>query len=237
MAAPPDLTDREHWPAPLKALRRAYHFVRWNVELTVLRAGYVLLRRGWVYSKNQWNWQYGTGAWGFLEGLPNNEAVAGFIRDVCPHPRVLDVGCGSGALLEFLRPVPMRSYTGIDISMVALTEARRRAVPGARFVAADFNEWQPRGVFDAIVFNDTLYYARRPLPTIDRYARALAPHGTLIVSMFRWHIQARIWSDLEAGYSITSHATITNDRNQTWDVRVLVPKRAADVRTPSGPAT
>ncbi|MBI4302375.1 MAG: class I SAM-dependent methyltransferase [Chloroflexi bacterium] len=50
---------------------------------------------------------------------------------VSPEPaRVLDVGCGEGFVIDFLRPCfPNLSFYGIDASLLALAGAHRREVP------------------------------------------------------------------------------------------------------------
>src|SRR5262245_7952580 len=51
--------------------------------------------------------------------------------DLPPCARVLDAGCGTGALLAWLASRGAIEGTGIDL------RAPRRRVPGVRFVAAD----------------------------------------------------------------------------------------------------
>ena len=49
-------------------------------------------------------------------------------------PRVVELGCGEGALAaELVRRSFPRSYLGLDISPSGIEEARMRAVPGAEF--------------------------------------------------------------------------------------------------------
>jgi len=52
-----------------------------------------------------------------------------------PDARVLDLGCGMGALLEHLRPGA--SYVGVDISPRYVRAARERYGPAGAFVCAD----------------------------------------------------------------------------------------------------
>lgn len=77
------------------------------------------------------------------------------ISKAIPGPRILEVGCGKGWLLKEL--VEYGQVTGIDISDVAIEEARR-AVPKARFYAGDISSMDLRvlGHFDVIVCLETL---------------------------------------------------------------------------------
>jgi SAM-dependent methyltransferase len=65
-----------------------------------------------------------------------------FLMDLDPgwlsEADVLEIGCGSGRLAPFLRPL-VRSYTGFDISRGMVEAARRRCagMGGVRFLAGD----------------------------------------------------------------------------------------------------
>ena len=53
---------------------------------------------------------------------------------VKPHVRLLDVGCGTGDVLEYL---PQVKYTGVDISKVYVASARRRYPDRGTFLVGD----------------------------------------------------------------------------------------------------
>lgn len=77
-----------------------------------------------------------------------NKLVARWLADL--QEPVLDVGCGTGLLLE-LRP-ELSDYTGLDISPRMLEVARRNH-PGRRWIEHDLNEDQPieGGPFRSVV--------------------------------------------------------------------------------------
>jgi len=79
----------------------------------------------------------------------------GFIRDqVEPGSRVLDLGCGNGALLASLRP----SYgVGIDVSPLAVREAKKRH-PHLRFICADVEQLPIDATFDYVVASNVVGY-------------------------------------------------------------------------------
>jgi len=71
---------------------------------------------------------------------------------------ILDMGCGSGILAELL-PRDKFDYIGVDISEQALGLARQRQKgPNRAFVCSRVENFDIGCKFDAIVFNEILYY-------------------------------------------------------------------------------
>jgi SAM-dependent methyltransferase len=69
---------------------------------------------------------------------------------------VLELGCGEGHLTQAIFG-DASSVTGIDLSDVAIARATARAIPNARFKAADFLNMPFEG-FDVIAAIECLYY-------------------------------------------------------------------------------
>lgn len=97
--------------------------------------------------------------------------------------RLLDVGCGRGALLEALQTrMPQLELTGIDLSLAALEEASCR-VPSAEFVLADaHNPPFFAGYFDAAHMGNILEHVGDPLSLLTGIVQVLRPGGGLILS-------------------------------------------------------
>jgi SAM-dependent methyltransferase len=92
--------------------------------------------------------------------------------------RVLEVGCGRGALAQELA-AKGHEMTAID---VALADDVRS--PGVTFVRADVAGYEPGGVFDAIVAVSALHHIS-PLDDVTaRLARLLAAAGVLVLDDF-----------------------------------------------------
>ena len=98
--------------------------------------------------------------------------------------RLLDIGTGTGRLLELLAP-RVRSGLGIDASRAMLALARARlAKPGLGHLGvrqADMYRLPLSGGYDLVVLQMVLHYAEDPAAVIAEAARVLAPGGRLIV--------------------------------------------------------
>lgn len=177
-----------------------------------------------------WDAQYRAGTWDHLHGereLAHYACILEFIRRRGAAPAtlgVLDVGCGDGRLIALLAREGIGRYLGIDVSSVAVERARSLAVAGAEFQVARFEQWQPQSRFDFVVFNESLYYARRPAQTLARYRAALAPSGEFIVSICHYGNHDAIWRTLERYHDAVAAKTVGNDIGQRWTVRALRPR-------------
>jgi predicted TPR repeat methyltransferase len=100
---------------------------------------------------------------------------------------LLDIGCAAGTLVDVLDESFVR-YDGVDISEVAIQQAKGISRSEMRrrthFVISDLTIFQPDTAFDAIVFNEVLYYLslKDAIAQVDRYSRHLSPGGVIAVS-------------------------------------------------------
>ncbi len=90
--------------------------------------------------------------------------------------RILDVGCGLGKFLE-LFPVPLWDKYGVDISDVAVQEARSK---GIRIKSYDQAYDYPEECFDVIVFRGSLQHLDTPFSVIKRCIALLKPGGWMV---------------------------------------------------------
>jgi 2-polyprenyl-3-methyl-5-hydroxy-6-metoxy-1,4-benzoquinol methylase len=176
-------------------------------------------------SKETWEDQYRSGGWAFmrrLDEVARYAVIAGYLHHLRPGGSVLDVGCGEGLLLDHLRPLGCSRYHGIDLSEAAVAQAAPRAGGGATFAAADAEAYTPADRWDAVVFNECVYYFNDPEGTVHRYGAWLTEGGVLIVSTFRSlradAIARRLGEELE----MLEETAITNEKG-TWVVRVYRP--------------
>ncbi len=104
---------------------------------------------------------------------------------------LLDIGTGTGRMLEVLAPAVERAL-GIDTSREMLAVARvnleRAGLKNGAVRLADMYQLPlPDASFDAAVIHQVLHYADRPDAAIAEAARVLRPQGILVIVDFAPH--------------------------------------------------
>jgi SAM-dependent methyltransferase len=102
--------------------------------------------------------------------------------DLPEGARVLEVGCGTGAVTRFLAAWPgVREAIGVDPSPVFVRKARELARGSVRFAVADGLRLPfPDGSFDAVVLHTILCHVREPDAVLREAVRRLRPGGRLV---------------------------------------------------------
>lgn len=97
--------------------------------------------------------------------------------------RILDMACAGGSLRQRLGSGP-GAYVGVDISGVAIDQARARN-PGTEFHVASIEDFETDERFDIIIFSEVLYYLDVPaaIAQVMRYTGFLKEGGAVLVSM------------------------------------------------------
>lgn len=132
------------------------------------------------------SWNDESGDWQGLASVaqvPRYQQIANLIERYCPNGSVLDIGCGGAVLRDYLSAGV--KYLGIEPSARAAESAR--ALNGGDSVVhstgEDFDPGKDR--WDAIVFNEVLYYSPDPIALLEKYAKLLRPYGVIIVSIYQ----------------------------------------------------
>jgi len=113
-------------------------------------------------------------------------SVAETVRHLKPAPgdRLLDLGCGTAALLEtVLARMPEVQIIGLDRSMPMLHVARERLGSGTGLIGASAESLPfADHSFDWVVSSSVFHYLRQPDVTLAEIHRVLKPSGQLIIT-------------------------------------------------------
>ena len=97
--------------------------------------------------------------------------------------RILDVGCGEGALAAALRQAGATQVAGIEASPAAAAAARATVDPLLEGDILDVALPFAPGTFDLLIFGDVLEHLPDPERALDRLLPLLAQGGQVIVSV------------------------------------------------------
>ncbi|HEY2922456.1 MAG TPA: class I SAM-dependent methyltransferase [Candidatus Binatia bacterium] len=176
-----------------------------------------------------WEAQYHDGQWAFLEELEQvtrYSIIAGYIHALARKGALLDVGCGEGILLDRLGARDFSKYVGIDISQTAVELARKKRSGRSTFFQASAEHFVPAESFDAIIFNEVLYYFADPLAVAQRYSAWLRPRGLFISSLYMDSDRARATARLlKRAFQTIDEVKVTSNAN-TWQISAFAPSRA-----------
>jgi SAM-dependent methyltransferase len=121
--------------------------------------------------------------------------IESFVAAVCraiakPEPRILDVGCGTGANLQMLGGYGVAE--GVDVSEEALEFCRARGLAQVKHGAAESLPWEDAS-FDLVTGLDVVEHLDDDLAGLKEMARVLRPGGRALLFvpafMFLWGVQ------------------------------------------------
>jgi len=128
-----------------------------------------------MYALEDWYWWF----------VARREAAVRFLWDHAPPERplrVLDAGCGTGALLDRFRKSPDVRATGVDLSPDSLRYSHQRG--HHRLVGADLRYLPFRsGSFDVVTALDVLEHIPDDAGAVTEISRVLRPGGILVASV------------------------------------------------------
>ncbi|HEV2912842.1 MAG TPA: class I SAM-dependent methyltransferase [Pyrinomonadaceae bacterium] len=121
--------------------------------------------------------------------------IASFVEGICrdmgrERPRILDVGCGTGANLELL--ARYGEAEGVDVSTDALSFCRERGLENVRQGAAELLPYED-GSFDLVTALDVVEHLDDDVAGLSEMRRVLRPGGRALLFvpafMFLWGVQ------------------------------------------------
>ncbi|WP_217595428.1 methyltransferase domain-containing protein [Cohnella sp. GbtcB17] len=105
---------------------------------------------------------------------------------ITPGLRVLDVGCGTGAITKGIAEAvgPKGSVVGVDSNAALIAEARARheGTPGLSFDVADVYNLDRNGAFDLVAASRLLVWLPDPALAMASLASAARPGGTVLIA-------------------------------------------------------
>ncbi len=120
--------------------------------------------------------------WAFYTEATTGETIKR--RKLQPSDRLLDVGCGTGALLHRLSEThPADHLFGIDPVPGMLAMAKHRLPPIVE-LREGLAEQLPysSGQFDVVICCNMFHYVREPVVALQEIKRVLRPSGLLIIT-------------------------------------------------------
>jgi len=144
--------------------------------------------------------------------------------------RVLDCGCGTGQLTNFLG-IAQRSVFGTDmcVNSLKLAEDFRKTHELELVNFLQMNIFRPvfrPGIFDVVICNGVLHHTADPEKGLATLATLVKPGGHLVIGLY--HRFGRIWTDLRrAAFRVLGEgaawldprirqAGLTKDRRKAW---------------------
>ncbi|MGA2114624.1 MAG: class I SAM-dependent methyltransferase [Bryobacteraceae bacterium] len=181
-------------------------------------------RGGVPVPRGDWEVQYARGDWAYMSGLEEQNrysVIVGYLQQLKASRAILDVGCGEGLLFKRIKPYGYCRYVGIDIAEAAIAKLSQEQTSTAVFLRAEAETYLPQGLFDAIVFNEVLYYLTDPLGVVQQYAGRLNRGGILLIETYASSLRAlAILRQLKACYRVVDEVRLER-RHRLWIVSVL----------------
>ncbi len=178
-------------------------------------------------SPDSWDEEYSSGRWSYLgdfEQVPRYALLAAWCEKLKSGASVLDIGCGEGILLNWLRSY--KYYEGVDFSKVAIERAKKTHkhsdIQSFHYSSAESFCEVCRKRFDLIVFNEILYYCVNPIELMRHCESLLETGGYFIVSITG--IKPITWNKIETVYSDRFAAHVQIEEMQTmkfWNLAAI----------------
>jgi ubiquinone/menaquinone biosynthesis C-methylase UbiE len=144
------------------------------------------------------------------------------VLNLKPENHVLDMGCGTGKIAEYISDLTQAHVLGVDIAAGAVARAMSRTQDKRgrlEFQEGDMNNLSlPPASMDAILALDTLHFAENIQKTIGQIKALLKPHGQMGLFSFQYCLDNDTEDILLPDKTSLAQALTEHDLPfQTWD--------------------
>ena len=184
-----------------------------------------------MHNRN-WEQDYANGRFDFLDE-PHEQlrhAVISCLISRHAPGEVIDLGCGGGQQLAWLRREDVTRYVGVDVSPTALSRVPQSPIPTETVVSSIEDYHAPTREIGAIICAEALYFLDDPVGPLLRIAHEAASASAIIVSLVvpnerkpNWRRDVEfVWDAFEqSGLSLTDRVRVGSSRAQiAWDVAI-----------------
>ena len=110
------------------------------------------------------------------------ENIFEFLKDK-EYTKLLDIGCGTGYLIDMLAKVHDAEYTGVDLSPEMIKQANNKKIKNAKFVEGRSDEIPfDDNTFDIITCSQSFHHYPDTDKAMQEARRVLKPGGLYILS-------------------------------------------------------
>lgn len=178
----------------------------------------LFVRLKWFKKKLKWDYKYSKGSWDYMgDEKQRYDTIVDFIKQSgIDKPRILDLGCGYGALNQYLNPNDYSFCLGVDISSRAIKMAKAKKYPQSEFLAINIHDFIPNEKFDIIIFNEVLYYLDNQLEVVSRFSSYFKAEGYFIFSFYG--IREDLILELENTYTLVKKEVISQSDDVFWGI-------------------
>ena len=184
-----------------------------------------------MHNRN-WEQDYANGRFDFLDE-PHEQlrhAVISCLISRHAPGEVIDLGCGGGQQLAWLRREDVTRYVGVDVSPTALSRVPKSPIPTETVVSSIEDYHAPTREIGAIICAEALYFLDDPVGPLLRIAHEASSASAIIVSLVvpnerkpNWRRDVEfVWDAFEqSGLSLTDRVRVGSSRAQiAWDVAI-----------------
>ena len=116
------------------------------------------------------------------EGKISCRDIAAQLRDLS-YEALLDVGCGTGFLIDLLAKQRPARYAGLDLSPEMIRVAKGKRIEGAEFVVGSADRLLfPDASFDIVTCSQSFHHYPYPEKAMSEVLRVLKPGGLYLLS-------------------------------------------------------